>query len=120
MNWFKNANVLAWQGKEFYHLVNVMKFEIDSFPRLTLDEGRGHVSPTMLTFYIVRDDGKEYVFAVRKSADSVSTNITTKPDNRILGTNTYAIAQYTPQQIIENGLTVINNDYGEGFYDGMV
>lgn len=119
MNWFKSATNLDWQGKEFYHLANVMKFEIDSFPDLSIDEYRGELKPDKIGFYIIKDDGKEYYFVLQKTGDDIRTNIITKP-LQVIGSDTYNISQYTPQQIIESGLIIINNNFGEGTNNELV
>jgi len=113
MNWFKNAANIDWQGKEFHHLINVMKFEIDNFPNLSLDESRGAIQPEKLGFYIIRDNGEEYYFAIQKMGENIRTTIITKP-LRQMGTNTYNTNDNSPYEIIENGLIIINNDINKG------
>lgn len=116
MNWFKSAKEFDWGWEEFGHLLNVMRFEIDNFPRLIINENKeGLTSLHKIGFYINRDDGKEYHFALERVKNQIKTYVALADLSKIINHNFYEISQYTPQQIINEGLITINNDSGNDF-----
>jgi len=119
MNWFKNAIDTEWQQKGIYHFLNVMKFEIDSFPNLSLDSTNGVAGSDRVGFSISRNGENEYSFTIRMNGNNIDTIITAKP-LRSLGAKSYDATSTTPQQIVDDGLATINNDYTGEFEYGMV
>lgn len=118
MSWFKNAINSGWQEKGLYHFTNVMKFVIDSFPNLSLSD-IGSATSRKIVFNIVRNNETEYNFLIRINGNNIDTSIYAKP-LRSLSSRSYDASQSEPQQIIEDGLAEINNDYSGEFENGMV
>jgi len=116
MSWFKNAIRFNWEEGVPYHLSRVMEFEIDNFPRLTINKNKK--SPETLSkigFYIIRDDGKEYHFVLEGKGDKLKTYIGIEGTGNFVPSNLYNISKSSPLQIIENGLMAINNDLSNNF-----
>jgi len=118
MNGLKNAIDLGWQRKGIYHFLNVMKFEINNFSDLSLNSNKSNIAPGRVSFVIIRDDN-QYRFAIKINRNNIDTFIFDR-SFRSLGVSSYNASKVTPQQIIEEGLVKINNDYSGEFKNGMV
>jgi hypothetical protein len=114
LNWFKIAIDPNWINKGFNHFINIMKFEIENFPRLQIlpDRDKENINEYRIGFYILRDDNQEYYFRLQREKNRVRSVITSKPTRHIFS-NEYDISVSTPYQIIEEGLLSINKDISE-------
>ena len=115
MSWFKKS--INWQGQEMYHLENVMRFDIDTFPRLSLGR-EGSVSSNIIGFNIQRDDGKMYSLSFRRNNGKIDSLI--RESERIVHSKRYDISMTDPKQVIEESLVTINNDLSEEFENELV
>ena len=125
MSWYKSEKKSEWQNKGLYHFVNVMKFEIENYENLLLTKDP-YVNVDKIAFYISRNNEREYIFSIRINGDNIDTYVVANPsaneseEYRSLSSDSYDASQADPQQIIETGLSAINDDYSGEFTNGMV
>ena len=114
MSWFKNA-FNKWIGNEFFHLNNVMGFQIEKFSRLSITNKKQDDITKIFLFVVQRDDGNIYNFSIKINNNVILTNIINKSNWKPIMTKEYNTQQSNPVQIIEDGLSKINNDLSEEF-----
>ena len=119
MNWYKLAIDDNWLSKGIYHFLNAIKFEIDSFPDLSLDNNSGGSSPDRISFIILKNNGSEYNFTIKRNGNQISSIVYANP-TKFVGSESYNELSSDPQQIIRDGLIMIDNNYGGELENGMV
>ena len=95
-NWFKKSNT-NWGQNKFYHLINIIKLQIDQFPGLHFTPSffQLNLESNNFSFSIFTDLNIEYIVRCRQANDRIDVVINTS-DYVMVGSASYYITLDEP------------------------